>query len=181
MENWKDLNELYEVSSNGRVRSKALKNYQAGSRIMSKKEKILKFAERSDGYYIVNVSGYKHRRTWKVHQLVADVFLSNPKNLPIINHIDGNKKNNSVENLEWCTHKHNSQHAFDVLGNKANNVMFGSKNPASRKVVDSVSGNIFESIKAAATSVGINYATLRAMLVGKNKNKTSLEFYNGTN
>lgn len=54
------------------------------------------------------------RKTCKVHRLVALHFIPNPNNLPVINHIDGNKLNSLVSNLEWCTHQHNAQHAVDM-------------------------------------------------------------------
>lgn len=52
--------------------------------------------------------------TRRVHRLVAKAFISNPKNLPIVNHKDGNKSNNKVKNLEWATVSWNTKHAFDM-------------------------------------------------------------------
>ncbi len=66
----------------------------------------------SKGYYIVNLSIDGKCKTFQVHRLVALTFIENPNNLPIINHKDGNKLNNSIENLEWCTYSDNTLHAL---------------------------------------------------------------------
>lgn len=64
------------------------------------------------GYLTVSIDG-KHRY---VHRLVAEYFIPNPLNLPQVNHKDGDKQNNSVNNLEWCTSGDNTRHAIKVLG-----------------------------------------------------------------
>lgn len=75
------------------------------------------------------------------HRTVAELFIPNPDNKPFVNHKDGNKQNNSVDNLEWCTAKENSRHAFDVLGIK----------PSHRKQVLCVeTGEVFASCCDAA-------------------------------
>lgn len=58
--------------------------------------------------------GHDIRKRIKVHRLVAIHFLDNSNNLPMVNHIDGNKSNNNVENLEWCTASYNSKHSFKL-------------------------------------------------------------------
>ena len=60
------------------------------------------------GYPVVKVSG----KCLRVHRLIAEAFIPNPLNLPFVNHKDGNKINNSVDNLEWCTQKQNVHHAL---------------------------------------------------------------------
>ena len=100
-EQWKVSpdNERYEVSSLGRVRNKKRKNLV--------KQKIT-----FDGYHRVclSESGYRNGKSWSVARLVARAFIPNQENLPQVNHIDGNKDNNSVLNLEWVTAKQNIAH-----------------------------------------------------------------------
>lgn len=64
------------------------------------------------GYYYVSVQDRNRRKNFILHRLVASLFIPNPENKPQINHIDGNKKNNFVDNLEWCTASENGLHAF---------------------------------------------------------------------
>lgn len=94
------VNSQYEVNRIGQIRHK-------------KNKRLLKQKITSDGYYRICLSekGLKNGRYWSVARLVALAFIPNPNNLPQINHIDGNKKNNAVENLEWVTAKDNIAHA----------------------------------------------------------------------
>lgn len=73
-------------------------------------ERKLTFALNNRGYYSVGI----RRKTYMVHRLVAMAFIPNPHNKPFVNHLDGNKLNNHVSNLEWCTAKENNQHARDT-------------------------------------------------------------------
>jgi len=84
----------------------------------------------SNGYVTVSL----YRKAKKLHRLLAEAFISNPDNLPIINHIDGNKQNNELSNLEWCTYSDNIKHAYDT-GLRVSNTNFGGKS-GSKKGVD---------------------------------------------
>ena len=76
-----------------------------GSIFSKKTNKYLKPCNNADGYLRVDIN----RKTCKVHRLVAEKFIPNPNDLPQVNHIDGNKQNNNVENLEWCDNINNCQ------------------------------------------------------------------------
>ena len=91
---------LYEVSNWGRVKSM---NYNH-----SGKEKILKPCTYNHGYLYVNLCKNGKVKKFLVHRLVAEAFIPNPNNLPQVNHKDECKTNNNVENLEWCSAKHNA-------------------------------------------------------------------------
>lgn len=104
---WKDLiyqgvnyGLYFEISSTGKIKNKKTKN-------------ILKLCIGKTGYYQVYVSlgSRKNGKTFKLHKALAETFIPNPYNYPIINHIDGNKLNNSLKNLEWCTYSYNQKHA----------------------------------------------------------------------
>ena len=76
--------------------------------------KILKPSVSNNGYQRVVLSFDGKKHYINMHRLVAETFLPNPDNLPQVNHKNGNKLDNNVSNLEWCTAKHNKQHAHDT-------------------------------------------------------------------
>lgn len=117
---WKDIagHDGYQVSNLGRVRSKDRLVLRSASRLRSEhivkySGVILKPVVNHDGYIVVPLG--KESPCVRVHQLVAKAFIDNPEDKPMVNHIDGNKANNDVRNLEWCTNQENQRHAFEVL------------------------------------------------------------------
>lgn len=110
MEEWKrlvyqgfDYGDYYLISSKGRVRS-------------VKTGKIRKLHLNTQGYLSFSGTFGKrnNKKTIKVHRAVAETFICNLENKSVINHIDGNKTNNNVENLEWCNTRENSIHAVEM-------------------------------------------------------------------
>ena len=94
------------------------------------KNKILKTPKGKNGYFIANLYNKGKIRTVCVHKLVAETFIKNNNHYPCINHIDGNKLNNRVENLEWCTYSHNTKEAFRLgLQTTWTGTKFGKEHP----------------------------------------------------
>jgi hypothetical protein len=94
--------ERYKVSNNGGIYSS-----------LSMME--LKPVQQSNGYLVISLHYARNRfKIKRIHRLVAHAFLKNPHEYKEINHKDGNKTNNRVENLEWCSHRQNIQHAYDT-------------------------------------------------------------------
>ena len=105
---------LYEISNTGIVKAlPRLKHSNRGDYYT--KEKILKQTNAQCEYYRVPLTDKNHiRKYFLVHRLVASAFIENLNNFEDVNHKDGNKLNNNVENLEWCTRSYNIQHAFKI-------------------------------------------------------------------
>lgn len=103
-EEWKSIpgyDGKYEISNYGRVKS-----YQYCKKQKSN-ERILMPIQQQTGYYFVNLYKDKKMKTVAIHRLVAEAFIPNPSNLPVVNHKDETRTNNYFENLEWCTHEYN--------------------------------------------------------------------------
>lgn len=122
MEIWKEVKGyegLYEVSNLGRVRSLGRKFPRKNGTIGARKAQIKKQCEtgkrkNKQGYLCTRMLDKNNiSKAQLVHILVARAFIENPENKPTVNHKDGNKHNNNVDNLEWSTYSENNQHAID--------------------------------------------------------------------
>lgn len=103
----------YKVYRNGRIISCAYE-VKEGNRVKHFKEREVIPSQKPDGYYELNLGGRRNHEKWALHRLVAFVWLGTPiGERKYVNHIDGNKGNNSVDNLEWVTAAENNQHAHD--------------------------------------------------------------------
>lgn len=135
----------YYATDSGNIYSR---NYRGTGRI-----KKLRYTTKSHcGYPCVGISNNKTIKSVYVHRIIAETFIPNPKNKPQINHKNGVKTDNRVENLEWVSAQENTLHSINVLGN------------GKRRVMCVETGIVYETVKSAAAAVngcssGISIAT----------------------
>ena len=114
---WKDIigyENQYEINEKGEVRNK-------------KTKKILSISKSTNGYLKVHLYKNNMLKNCYIHRLIAEMFIPNPHNYLCVNHKDGNKTNNKIDNLEWCSYSMNNKHAYNnklkTITNKFKNSM----------------------------------------------------------
>lgn len=147
---------FYEVSEDGEVRSI--------SRVVPSRFKTRKIKGRTllankdkDGYLTVTLSKKNKITTKRVHRLVAEAFIPNPKGLPVINHKDETKDNNNFKNLEWCTVKYNTTYGKSIEKRTAKR----------RKPIRAIKGTeikVFPSVTEASKTLEISHGSISGCL-----------------
>lgn len=174
---WKDIKGYegrYMISNLGNVLTMRYKG--------KGKAKQLKPYNDEKGYFMVSLYNNKKIKTKRIHEIVAKTFILNPDNLPQVNHIDGNKHNNRIDNLEWCTSKENIRHAWknglmkSTKGRKRKNLkhnFLGYKAKKSKSVAQySLDGeyiNTWKSINEAARNSNISAGNIHRCCMGEFK------------
>lgn len=112
------------------------------------------------GYLQVNLRKEGKKYYKRVHRIVAETFIPNPLNLPQVNHKDGNKRNNNIDNLEWTNNKQNTLHGYQ------NNLYHSNKRSIKIEVFDKNNTyiNTYKSIRETAEKLNINRKTLSRIL-----------------
>lgn len=152
---WKDIKDfegLYQISNFGNVRSLIT-------------NKNIKF-NKVKGYLYVHLYNNSKRKSIRVNRLVAQAFIPNPDNKPQVNHIDGDKLNNRVDNLEWVTREENMQHA---IKNSLRKPSKGIKNPLSKQIICITTGEIFGSTREAGEKMNADYSRISKCCRGEAK------------
>lgn len=154
IEIWKDIEGyegLYQVSNTGKVRSL---NYNRTGRVQE-----LRLVRDKDGYFMVHLCKNGEGKHHLVHRLVAQAFIPNPDNLPVINHKDEVKTNNRVENLEWCTIKYNNEYSG----------VYWSRRPVFQYTKEGVFVAEYESSNEASRQTGVNQGNISNCCFGIRK------------
>ena len=145
---------------------------QSNGRIRGKDGNILSIAKIGYCRHGLSVNGKTYY--FYAHQLVALKYLPNTENKRCVNHKDGNKKNNHISNLEWCTHQENTDHAI-LSGLQSPYKSLSKSWESKRKLILDLSNGVFYSCsREAAEAVGLTRSYLKSMLGGDSRNKTTL-------
>jgi hypothetical protein len=162
---------LYEISNMGNIRScqKQYKLWHGG--ICVKKSKILSPSHRCGYYIIVLTNSISERNTFCVHRLVASAFIPNPENKEEVNHKNGIRDDNRLQNLEWVTASENVIHSYAVLKRKGSNTRTGqNKIPITQITYDGFVVSEYPSITKAQEITGIDRFHISACAKGKRQN-----------
>ena len=169
MEIWKDIKgfeSLYQASNTGLIKRK--QGYQC------KKDRILKQVNNGFNYMSVSLSEGSTVKRFYVHRLIAETFLENNQNKEEVNHIDGDRQNNELSNLEWVTRSENHYHRYKVLKQRGVNFgKTGDKNWRSKPVICfDKEGNFikrYAGVMEAMRQTGIHEANIRGAIHGRSK------------
>lgn len=181
---WKDIEgyeDLYQVSNMGRIKS--LERYKENhGKLQKVEEKIKTMNIKNSGYQFVQLYKNNKYKNLMVHRLVAQAFIPNVDNKPQINHIDGNKLNNNVTNLEWCTNSENGKHAWDTglkqcterlkEATRKTNKEYKSK-PINQLDLQGNYIRTWLSAHEASRQLGIDRSTISQCCRGSRRNKTA--------
>ena len=143
--------------------------YDDGNVFNTNTNKMLSGSIGQNGYKYYRLSKNNKKKIFYAHRLVAEAFLENKDNLPVVNHKDGNKLNNSVDNLEWCTAKENDIHARNT-GLKLQNKPIKAIN------IDTEYSICFESLSECARYFSTNKGTIHRVLSGKRNKYKNFQF-----
>lgn len=174
---WRDIvgyEGYYQVSNLGRVRALDRVVRHAYSGTQSLKGHVLTPCKGNGHYYSVMLSKNGKAKSTRIHRLVAAAFVPNPQHLKCVNHKDGNKLNNSASNLEWCTQRHNVQHAIDHELLTFDHMGFTSWSEESRehfskvrkKAIVRSDGKRYSCTAEAAKDLGVTYSAVMHVLRG---------------
>lgn len=182
---WKDIpgfEGLYEVSISGKVKNSITK-------------RLLKNNNRGRYYSVTLYKNHKPHQL-SVHRIVALTFIPNPENKPMVNHKNGNRYDNNIVNLEWCTQSENEKHKYEVLGyinhfkgkkhsevSKQkmrewfkNNLRLGAKAPCHKSIRCIETNKCYETIREACRELGLQESNVSKVLKGQRKTTGGYSF-----
>lgn len=180
---WKDIKDYegaYQCSSYGRVKSLDRYIEEHNGKKQFRKGQIIKPRLNKNGYLQLALNKNAKRKMVYVHILIAETFLDNYKKLETVNHKDGNKLNNNIDNLEWSSYSNNNQHSYDELHRPA--AREGAK-PKKVYIIDTYDNSVkwFNSIKETTDNIGLSHTQINRYIHSDKKWKGRYIFKTDSN
>lgn len=183
---WKDIKgyeSLYQVSNLGNIKSLTRKTNTSllNQKYVLKKGKLIK-KNVIKNYLVVSLSKNNIVKIMQVHRLVAQAFIPNPLDKPQVNHIDGNKQNNCVNNLEWVSAKENHKHACEhnlITKEQMQKCVKAMSKQNQKSILQIKNGLVmgcFESLTKAQERTGIKIKNISSVLNGRSKTAGGYEW-----
>jgi hypothetical protein len=181
---------IFEINRKGEINRKPLYIKVNDEYVIYREAKKIKYAIGANGYAVVNLTSNGKVKIALLHRLLGEAFIPNPEKKLEINHIDGNRANFSLDNLEWCTRQENVIHSYkrglQIAIKGARHPWFGKKGtrtgklgelaPHAKPIIDQETGVFYFGCREAADAKGFKENSLRHMLNGSRKNKTMLMY-----
>lgn len=163
---WRDIKgyeKIYQISNTGKIKR------------IEKNKELKQALNKRNGYLYINLSGNGVNKVIRVHRLVAEAFIPNSENKPQVNHKDGNKTNNCVDNLEWVTAKENIEHAIKTLKRDYSKGIEKTHLKSQKKIIRN-DGKIYNSLSDAKKDIGNINAHISEVCRGKLKSTCGYSF-----
>lgn len=169
---------LYKVSSSGQIRSldRYVEEASNKNKVQFKKGVVLKQKyNKVTGYYTVTLWNNNKQKGFNVHRLVAEHFLPNNNENNTVNHIDGNRLNNKVENLEWVSYSQNLSHSYGTLRRKVNR-----RSVYKQKLYYTKDGVTYyaESVEEASRQTNVSPTQIRRLIANGKTSRSGFSFFN---
>jgi hypothetical protein len=165
----KGYEDLYEITTTGEIKGIDRIIIHSNGKRQFIKGRNIKVRKNNFGYFDTRLYKNGEKKSAFVHRLLAETFIPNPLNLPYVNHRNGIKSDNRIENLEWVSASGNAKHAYDMG-------LYKRPHQSHRKVIDTCTGQLYNSIREAAKANDIPYGSCKNLLNGVKKNTTCLQF-----
>lgn len=168
---WKDIKEyenLYQCSTYGNIRSLDRYVYGQSGKSQFRKGQKIKPIKNKNGYLQFALNKNAKRKMVYVHIIIAETFIENPRELNTVNHKDGNKLNNNVDNLEWCSYSENNLHSYKILKRKRADE---GASPKSVYVIDTIEKSLkyYKSITEASNSIKLSHTQINRYIHSNKK------------
>lgn len=173
---WKDIlgyEGFYKISDNGEIKSIDRKILSSNGKMLPFKGKNIKLTRDKVGYVRVSLNRLGKLKFHYAHRMVAQCFIYNTENKPYVNHKNGIKNDNRVDNLEWCTKSENKKHSYDTLGELPRRGARNGMTVIDESLLDSIKQDYLKTKSFMQTGKNFNISNTQAWRIVTGKSRVN--------